>query len=466
MWRSGSKFANQKLCLCIDIKYNDNHHPVDYIFKNLEKTSQPKDQRAIIVSIDLLRSQQEHLEQFNSNEFIELAKSSGLKVEHHIFSKQNFVAASHFLTKGKADELKHIVESENIKLVVLDCELSPSQERNLEKLLCARVLDRTGLILDIFAARAQSDIGKLQVELAQLSFLSTRLVRGWSHLERQKGGIGLRGPGETQLETDRRLIGNRIKQLKKRLDKQHNQKNLNRYSRKKSTNKLVALVGYTNAGKTSLFNLLTKGGLDAEDKLFATLDTTTRRSNFKFQTPETVLFSDTVGFISNLPTKLVESFKATLDDLASADLLIHVIDAADPNRDIKIKEVDLILEELGVTSMPQIRALNKIDLMNNEDIWPANNLYPEVKISSVTGEGLEDLKNIVSESLFGNLLSGWVQFSPIQASVRSKLFDSGCIIEEKLDSRGQYQSLVSISQSMLEQFEEIEVLKNLKPSHL
>jgi GTP-binding protein HflX len=429
----------------------------------LEKTSQPKDQRAIIVSIDLLRAHQDHLEQFNSNEFLELAKSSGLKVEHHFFSKQNFVAASHFLTKGKADELKYIVESENIKLVVLDCELSPSQERNLEKLLCARVLDRTGLILDIFAARAQSDIGKLQVELAQLSFLSTRLVRGWSHLERQKGGIGLRGPGETQLETDRRLISNRIKQLKKKLDKQHNQKNLNRYSRKKGNNKLVALVGYTNAGKTSLFNLLTKGGLDAEDKLFATLDTTTRRSNFKFQTLETVLFSDTVGFISNLPTKLVESFKATLDDLASADLLIHVIDAADSNRDIKTKEVDLILDELGVNSMPQIRALNKIDLIKNEEIWPANNLHPEIKISSETGEGLEELKNKVSECLFGNLLHGWVQFSPVQASVRSKLFDSGCIIEEKLDSSGQHQSLVSISQSMLEQFEEIDIFKNLKP---
>ena len=428
----------------------------------MEKTSQPKDQRAIIVSIDLLRAHQDHLEQFNSNEFIELAKSSGLKVEHHFFSKQNFVAASHFLSKGKADELKYIVESENIKLVVLDCELSPSQERNLEKLLCARVLDRTGLILDIFAARAQSDIGKLQVELAQLSFLSTRLVRGWSHLERQKGGIGLRGPGETQLETDRRLISNRIKQLKKKLDKQHNQKNLNRYSRKKGNNKLVALVGYTNAGKTSLFNLLTKGGLDAEDKLFATLDTTTRRSNFKFQTFETVLFSDTVGFISNLPTKLVESFKATLDDLASADLLIHVIDAADSNRDIKTKEVDLILDELGVNSMPQIRALNKIDLIKNEEIWPANNLHPEIKISSETGEGLEELKNKVSECLFGNLLHGWVQFSPVQASVRSKLFDSGCIIEEKLDSSGQHQSLVSISQSMLEQFEEIDIFKNLK----
>ena len=429
----------------------------------MEKTSAPTDLRAIIVSIDLRRSNQNDLEQFNSNEFIELARSSGLKVEHHLFSKQNFVSASHFLTKGKADELKDIAESENIKLVVLDCELSPSQERNLEKLLCARVLDRTGLILDIFAARAQSDIGKLQVELAQLSFLSTRLVRGWSHLERQKGGIGLRGPGETQLETDRRLIGNRIKQLKKKLDKQHNQKNLNRYSRRKGSNKLVALVGYTNAGKTSLFNMLTKGGLQAEDKLFATLDTTTRKADVKFKTLETVLFSDTVGFISNLPTKLVESFKATLDDLASADLLIHVIDAADPNRDIKIKEVDLILEELGVTYMPQIRALNKIDLIKSEEIWPANNLHPEVKISSETGEGLEDLKNTVSESLFGNLLYGWVQFSPIQAAVRSKLFDSGCIIEEKLDSSGQHQSLISISQSMLEQFEEIDIFKDLKP---
>ena len=429
----------------------------------MEKTSAPDDQRAIIVSIDLLRSNQNDLEQFNSSEFIELARSSGLKVEHHIFSKQNFVSASHFLTKGKADELKNIVELENIKLVVLDCELFPSQERNLEKLLCARVLDRTGLILDIFAARAQTDIGKLQVELAQLSFLSTRLVRGWSHLERQKGGIGLRGPGETQLETDRRLIGNRIKQLKKKLDKQHNQKNLNRYSRRKGSNKLVALVGYTNAGKTSLFNMLTKGGLEAEDKLFATLDTTTRRADFKFKTLETVLFSDTVGFISNLPTKLVESFKATLDDLASADLLIHVIDAADTNRDYKIKEVDLILDDLGVTSMPQIRALNKIDLIANEDIWPANNLHPEIKISSETGEGLKELKNIVSEMLFGGLLCGWVHFSPVQASVRSKLFDSGCILEEKTDSNGQHQSLVSISQSMLEQFEEIEILKNLKP---
>ena len=430
----------------------------------MDKTLAPEDLRSIIVSIDLLSSNQDNTEHFNSEEFLQLASSSGLKVEHHIFSKQKFVSANHFLTKGKTNELKNLVESEKIKLIVLDCELSPSQERNLEKLLCARVLDRTGLILDIFAARAQSDIGKLQVELAQLSFLSTRLVRGWSHLERQKGGIGLRGPGETQLETDRRLIGNRIKQLKKRLNKQHNQKNLNRYSRKKNNNKLVALVGYTNAGKTSLFNLLTEGGLEAEDKLFATLDTTTRRANFKLKTIDTVLFSDTVGFISNLPTKLVESFKATLDDLASADLLIHVVDASDSNRDYKIKEVDVILKDLGVTSIPQIRALNKVDLIENEDIWPANNLYPEHKISSETGEGLEELKDFISERLFGNLLCGWVHFSPIQASVRSKLFDSGCILEEKIDSNGKHKSLISIPKSTLKQFEEKEIFEDLKPA--
>ena len=432
----------------------------------MEKTLTPEDLRAIIVSIDLLWSNQNNLEQFNSDEFIQLAASSGLKVEHHIFSKQKFVSANYFLTKGKTDELKNLAESEKIKLVVLDCELSPSQERNLEKLLCTRVIDRTGLILDIFAARAKSDIGKLQVELAQLSFLSTRLVRGWSHLERQKGGIGLRGPGETQLETDRRLIGNRIKQLKKKLNKQHNQKNLNRYSRKKGNNKLVALVGYTNAGKTSLFNELTKGGLKAEDKLFATLDTTTRKANFKFKTFDTVLFSDTVGFISNLPTKLVESFKATLDDLASADLLIHVVDSADIKRDYKINQVNLILDDLGVSKVPQIYALNKIDLLNDCNIHPANNKYPEIKISTETKEGIKDLKIGISDSLFGSLLTGWVKFTPLQANIRSRLFDTGCIVEEKIDSSGQYQSLVEISQEMLKQFENFENFKDLRPVQL
>lgn len=429
----------------------------------MEKTSTPIDLRSIIVSINLHRSPPKNLDDFKSNEFIELIRSSGLKIEDHFFSNQNSISVSHFLTKGKMEELKTLVTEKNIKLVVLDCELSPSQERNLEKSLHARVLDRTGLILDIFASRAESDIGKLQVELAQLSFLSTRLVRGWSHLERQKGGIGLRGPGETQLETDRRLINDRIKQLKKRLNKQHNQKNLNRYSRKKGSNKLVGLVGYTNAGKTSLFNVLTKSSLDVADKLFATLDTTTRKANFKSKAFNTILFSDTVGFISNLPTNLIESFKATLDDLTSADLLIHVIDAADLNIDFKIHQVDSILDDLGVTEIPQIRALNKIDLPNEPCTQLNNNLYPQLKISTKSGEGIDKLKKEISETLFGEVMAGWVHFLPIHAAIRSKLFDSGCIIEEKIDENGCYQSFIEISQNMFKQLEDLENFKDLKP---
>ena len=429
----------------------------------MEKTSTPIDLRSIIVSINLHRSPPKNLDDFKSNEFIELIRSSGLKIEDHFFSNQNSISVSHFLTKGKMEELKTLVTEKNIKLVVLDCELSPSQERNLEKSLHARVLDRTGLILDIFASRAESDIGKLQVELAQLSFLSTRLVRGWSHLERQKGGIGLRGPGETQLETDRRLINDRIKQLKKRLDKQHNQKNLNRYSRKKGSDKLVGLVGYTNAGKTSLFNVLTKSSLDVADKLFATLDTTTRKANFKSKAFNTILFSDTVGFISNLPTNLIESFKATLDDLTSADLLIHVIDAADLNIDFKIHQVDSILDDLGVTEIPQIRALNKIDLPNEPCTQLNNNLYPQLKISTKSGEGIDKLKKEISETLFGEVMAGWVHFLPIHAAIRSKLFDSGCIIEEKIDENGCYQSFIEISQNMFKQLEDLENFKDLKP---
>ena len=429
----------------------------------MEKTSTPIDLRSIIVSINLHRSPPKNLDDFKSNEFIELIRSSGLKIEDHFFSNQNSISVSHFLTKGKMEELKTLVTEKNIKLVVLDCELSPSQERNLEKSLHARVLDRTGLILDIFASRAESDIGKLQVELAQLSFLSTRLVRGWSHLERQKGGIGLRGPGETQLETDRRLINDRIKQLKKRLNKQHNQKNLNRYSRKKGSNKLVGLVGYTNAGKTSLFNVLTKSSLDVADKLFATLDTTTRKANFKSKAFNTILFSDTVGFISNLPTNLIESFKATLDDLTSADLLIHVIDAADLNIDFKIHQVDSILDDLGVTEIPQIRALNKIDLPNEPCTQLNNNLYPQLKISTKSGEGIDKLKKEISETLFGEVMAVWVHFLPIHAAIRSKLFDSGCVIEEKIDENGCYQSFIEISQNMFKQLEDLENFKDLKP---
>ena len=242
-------------------------------------------------------------------EFRELVNSAGAEIVDKSFSKQSKPSISHFINKGKLEEIKNKVQHTKVDLAIVNHQLSASQARNLELYLKIRVIDKTELILDIFASRATTHIGKLQVELAQLNHLSTRLIRGWTHLERQKGGIGLRGPGETQLETDRRLIGHRIKRLKSRLDKAHKQKQLNSYSRKKSRNKLVALVGYTNAGKTTLFNSLTNSNQQAEDKLFATLDSVTRKNIDPELGP--ILFSDTVGFISQLPTQLVESFEAT-----------------------------------------------------------------------------------------------------------------------------------------------------------
>ena len=258
------------------------------------------------------------------NEFKDLVGSTGANVLKEYHGQQNSLSAKYFLGKGKVDEISEATKKYKADLVIFNHDLSPSQERNLEKELRTRVLDRTGLILDIFASRATSHIGKMQVELAQLNHLSTRLVRGWSHLERQKGGIGLRGPGETQLETDRRLISNRIKSIKKRLEKSHRQKKLNRYARKKGNNHVLALVGYTNAGKTTLFNKLTGSDQYEADQLFATLDTVTRKN--LSPGAGSILFIDTVGFISNLPTALIESFKATLEDLREADLLLHVSD--------------------------------------------------------------------------------------------------------------------------------------------
>ena len=257
------------------------------------------------------------------------------------------------------NHLKDLLEKTRSELVIFNHDLTPSQERNLENIFKARVLDRTGLILDIFSTRAKSHVGKLQVELAQLSHLSTRLVRGWSHLERQKGGIGLRGPGETKLETDKRLINQRIKSIKKKLNKSHNQRKVNRYSRSKSKMILVAMVGYTNAGKTTLFNLLTENNQYAVNKPFATLDSVTRRNTLLGL--DDVLFSDTVGFISNLPTHLIESFKTTLDELQAADLLIHVIDISDPDYRFKVQQVSNILEDLDLSKIPQIQVHNKSD---------------------------------------------------------------------------------------------------------
>ena len=279
-------------------------------------------QNAFLVYIDVESLNKKNKLENSFEEFKNLVTSSGTSIEGYITFNQKTPVINTFISKGKLEKLKEQVQNNNVDLVIINHELSASQTRNLEKFLNKRVIDKTELILDIFATRASSHIGKLQVELAQLNHLSTRLIRGWTHLERQKGGIGLRGPGETQLETDRRLISKRIKRLNQRLDKSHKQKQINRYSRKKSRNRLVALVGYTNAGKTTLFNKLTESSQIAEDKLFATLDSVTRKNKNPRHGP--ILFSDTVGFISDLPTQLIESFKATLDELKSADLLLHL----------------------------------------------------------------------------------------------------------------------------------------------
>ena len=285
-------------------------------------------------------------------EFESLVKSSDVEIAGSLKFKQNAPVTSSFISIGKLEQIKELSIQNKFDLIIINHQLSASQNRNLEKYFNIRVIDKAELILDIFASRATSHIGKLQVELAQLNHLSTRLIRGWTHLERQKGGIGLRGPGETQLETDRRLISRRIKRLNHRLSKAHKQREINRYSRKKSRNKLVAMVGYTNAGKTTLFNKLTESLQVAEDKLFATLDSVTRKNKNPEHGP--ILFSDTVGFISDLPTELVESFKATLDELNSADLLLHVVDISDLDHRVKFNKVNKILDDLSLTNIPQI----------------------------------------------------------------------------------------------------------------
>ena len=366
-------------------------------------------------------------------EFRELVLSSDAEILFEFNFNQKVVNAKHFIGRGKLEEIKRIIDLNKIELIIFNHNLSPSQERNIESFLKTRVLDRTGLILDIFAKRAFSHIGKLQVELAQLTHLSTRLVRGWSHLERQKGGIGLRGPGETQLETDRRLISQRIKNIKKRLEKSHQQKNLNRYARKKGRNHIVGIVGYTNAGKTTLFNGLTGSREFQADKLFATLDTVTRKNLVPGS--DSIIYTDTVGFISNLPTSLIESFKATLDDLKSADLLLHVVDVSDRNFKNKIYEVNKILTEINAEKIPQILVKNKIDINDfdqNEVINPVNS----VSVSAKEGIGIEMLKDLVSNHANRGLFKGKLLINFNYSKVRSECYRKAKIINDEETNDG------------------------------
>ncbi len=413
---------------------------------------------SVIVHMDRFLIGSENLSLNAKEEFTELCRSSGSRIGAEVFGKIDKPTSNYFIKAGKVEEIKALVKELSAELVIFNNALSPSQERNLEKIFDARVLDRTSLILDIFATRATSHIGKLQVELAQLTHLSTRLVRGWSHLERQKGGIGLRGPGETQLETDRRLIGQRIKSIKKRLDKAHNQKEVNRYSRKKGKNQVVALVGYTNAGKTTLFNCLTQNMLYAADKPFATLDSVTRKNSIPDL--KSILFSDTVGFISDLPTQLIESFKATLDDLRTADLLLHVVDISDKDYRFKVKEVMKLIDELGLSDIPILRVNNKSDkanLSNLEELSASKN--DQVWISAQTEEGFDDLINSINTKLYGKEQKKWVSLFPELGWLRAELYSSGSVIEERTSDSGLIQ--LQIKSNALE-LEKLKLIKGFK----
>jgi len=376
-------------------------------------------------------------ERDDPTEFEELARSAGASPVAYIGGTRRQPAPNHFVGSGKLEEIAACVRATGAELVLFNHALSPSQERNLEKHLKCRVLDRTGLILDIFAQRARSHEGKLQVELAQLKHLSTRLKRGWTHLDRQKGGIGLKGAGETQLELDQRMIRQRIKAIHKGLDKVRGQREQGRRSRQRAEVPTVSLVGYTNAGKSTLFNALTDAQTYAADQLFATLDSTLRRLELPNLGPAIV--ADTVGFISHLPHGLVEAFRATLEETASATLLLHVIDGANEAQDELRMEVESVLKEIDADQVPRLEVINKIDsvpdgeprLLRNEAGLPVR-----VWVSAKSGVGLDFLLTAMTELLSGGLVSQTVILQAKQAKLRSHLYQSKFVTAEQTDETG------------------------------
>ncbi|KAI5916375.1 MAG: GTPase HflX [Proteobacteria bacterium] len=349
-------------------------------------------ERAVLVQLDL---GQDAIEE-RLSELKLLATSAGASIEAVVQGRRAAPDPKLFAGSGKVQEIGEALRAHGADIVIFNHALSPAQQRNLERELQCMVIDRTALILDIFAQRARSHEGKLQVELAQLQHLATRLVRGWTHLERQKGGIGLRGPGEKQLETDRRLLGNRVKLLKSRLAQIEKQRKVRRRARERRDVLSVSLVGYTNAGKSTLFNALTKAGAYAADQLFATLDTTSRRL---FVDGENVVLSDTVGFIRDLPHALVAAFQATLEETAEADLLLHVVDSASEDRDAQIQAVNEVLAEIGAADVPQILVWNKIDLTHARPAVERGDCdkLRRVFLSARTGEGLDLLRSVLAE---------------------------------------------------------------------
>ncbi len=396
-------------------------------------------ERAVLVHLALHSGQEDLLE------LRELAKSAGTDPVFTVTGSRKSPDPKYFVGTGKLDEIKNTIASYDAGIVLFNHALSPSQERNLEKALGVRVVDRNGLILDIFAQRAQTFEGKLQVELAQLKHLSTRLVRGWTHLERQKGGIGLRGPGETQLETDRRLIGVRIKQIQSRLDKVEKQRHQGRSKRKKAEIPAVSLVGYTNAGKSTLFNRLTGANIYTADQLFATLDPTLRHCSLPNNSE--IVLADTVGFIRHLPHELVAAFKSTLQEASEADLLLHVIDAHAEDRDETVIQVNKVLEDIDANEIRQLEVYNKIDLL--DEINPridrddAGNPI-RVWLSAVTGEGIELLYQALSEIFSTSKIKMRCYLQADQGQIRAKIFTCAKIINQHIDEAGAIELVIEI----------------------
>ncbi len=401
---------------------------------------------AVLVHLSLASDQ----EQESLSEFKELVRSAGLTCLAVVNGRRHAAHPKTFAGKGKVEEIRMLVQNLGAEVVLFNHTLSPSQERNLERELNCRVIDRTGLILDIFAQRARSFEGKLQVELAQLKHLSTRLIRGWTHLERQKGGIGLRGPGETQLETDRRLITQRIKQLHSRLKKVRDQRHLGRNARQRSEVGSVSLVGYTNAGKSTLFNHLTGASVYAADQLFATLDSTIRRLDAA--TDQDIVLSDTVGFIRHLPHDLVVAFRSTLEETRQADLLLHVVDASDPEKEAYTEQVNQVLQEIGAGSIPVLMVFNKIDLTEIEPHveYDAQGRPVSVWVSALENQGIDLLKQAVLDHTLGGRRKLWINLPAAGGRIRAKLYAMGVVEKERLDQDNRWNILVCISHKDLD----------------
>lgn len=401
-------------------------------------------ERALLVQIDFFQT----THPCALEEFQELANAANLETLEIIKGKRTSPDPKFFVGAGKADEIAQHVRTHKADVVLFNHELSPGQGRNLEELFQCRVLDRTELILDIFAQRARTFEGKLQVELAQLQHLRTRLVKGWTHLERQKGGIGLRGPGETQLETDRRLVDARIKTIKKRLEKVMKQREQGRRARRRAALPAVSLVGYTNAGKSTLFNRLTESEVFVASQLFATLDPTLRH----IQLPRLgkIILADTVGFIRDLPHDLVAAFSATLEETRQADLLLHVIDCQQPDFSEVIQDVNTVLEDIGASSVLQLQVYNKIDITDHykprvdrhEDGRPRR-----VWISAKTGAGIDLLFDAITELLIKSMMRCEVVLEPSEAKLRAKLYELGVVRNESLDEEGRQSLDIEIQRS-------------------